>query len=298
MLRAAVTANHHNSIIASPVPVHFLFVAAMSLPAALGSSLSRESYLDVQRAKNPTQFWNLVWGYQDACQGDLDFTGVVYNSKEFCRKKSALCRMNKLLRTFWGKDDCQDTLVEYMFRNRCLPVKVCSVECRPSAKHAKSVFATRDIAQGEIVTLYPADYVFCYEDGFAKVNVCGAQLFDPSVVNPAGAFAYEINCEDGLSIAGEPKVPANPTYMGHLVKDVAVCPPKQNVVGVKVYESLCIAGTNLDYLYDNETKVCFMVALKPIRTGEEVLLAYGPGYWDAYHRNKFTEESVRESFLT
>lgn len=254
-------------------------------------------FVEEQKAKNPAFYRALLWKYKDACHGELDFTGVIYNSKEFCRKQKILRDLNQSVRTFSNLDHCEESIVDYMFRNRCLPLKVASVECRATPKHDKSVFATKDIAKGEIVTLYPADYVYCYENGYVNINICGAKVLDQSLVNPAGAFAYELVCEVGLSIAGEPLAPPDPTYMGHLVKDVAVCPPKENRIGVKVYERLCVAGTNLDYIYDSDTKVCYMVALKPIKKGEEILLAYGSGYWDAYHRKKFTEESVRESFL-
>ena len=57
-------------------------------------------------------------------------------------------------------------------RVRDFDKRIAGCEVRPSRVHGDGVFATRDIAEGELVTFFPADALLVWEGGDRKLNDC------------------------------------------------------------------------------------------------------------------------------
>ena len=161
-----------------------------------------------------------------------------------------------------------------------------------SAIHGRGLFATRDIAPGELVTLYPGDALLSWPDGDAASRSAGCEikaLFGSHVPNDeqtaedlfvraANARAYELPTSvPSLTIVGDPARDADPSYLGHLANDGAAIVAGDEASRA-AYAAASAARANADH-WTLEGAHHATVATRPIAAGDEVLVSYGEGYW-------------------
>ena len=91
----------------------------------------------------------------------------------------------------------------------------------------RGVFATRDIAAGELVTLYPCDALIIARTSSPSSVLFGSAIpaadRDPSscFLSAPTAFDYQLRvpCSASYSIVGDPGRCADPRYIGHMIND-------------------------------------------------------------------------------
>ena len=81
---------------------------------------------------------------------------------------------------------------------------------------------------------------------------------------------------DDWGIVAMPELDGDPSYLGHFANDGAVAPLCESELAAYVIESADKANA-----VHQECQGCHMVtvATKDIKTGNEVLVTYGPEYW-------------------
>ena len=158
----------------------------------------------------------------------------------------------------------------------------------------QGLFATRDIAEGELITLYPSDCVIIWED--AEHSLDGnVQLFFGRHIPEAERDAtravlelkgYHVPVTETRSIVADPALCDDAAYLGHMTNDAVAC---ESAEFQESYErdSLALANAEIipldvaevDEAGNNLVLHYAQRAVKPIRAGEEVFLHYGFDYW-------------------
>jgi hypothetical protein len=165
------------------------------------------------------------------------------------------------------------SLVDRAYPRLALPSQLFPVAVGRSPLHGRGVFATRDIAQGELLTLYPPDGLAHYEGGMVHC-VSGAE--DDHETLMMRFYAQRIS--DRLQLLGDPRLFDDPAYVGHLI-NCSVGPHGSK--GVDELKASWALHNAAPVAVHTKLEVAF-VATRPIEEGEEVLTYYGRGYWDNY----------------
>ena len=167
--------------------------------------------------------------------------------------------------------------------NTRLPLpKLNKVHVGPSKIHGQGVFASRDIVLGEVITLYPGDFVnVMYPTSVPKINNCLVLRGDhlpEDATHPPGATSYVRRCDSLYSIAGHPECTQDPAYLGHMINDGAMSHRPEDRA---IYESVSCIKSNCDLINVPPHQPFFVavVAMKSIRAGEEILTHYGYEHW-------------------
>ena len=154
------------------------------------------------------------------------------------------------------------------------------------------LFASRDIAEDELITLYPGDVLLCWppqedsgsEDGEEKgatgegaVKVLlGAGTSASFVSSPfdfgSGAWRYGVHTSATRAICGDPSQDADPAYAGHFANDFATCCRAGTDAERYVARSESAANAALD-LWSVAHCHLALVACRPIKMGEEVFMS-------------------------
>ena len=207
--------------------------------------------------------------------------------------------MSELMEIPEGAERLQ--VMETHLKARLLDLPLARVRVAPSTIDGAGMglFATRDIRTGELVTLYPCDALVTVvrsplqeDDDEATVSEI---YFDVNA--PAGsdwhanfkaqcpefirhAWSYSVSISPLRSIIGDPtRATDDAAYLAHMVNDFAMCAGSdKNAIEAYVAASEGAANVGLDTATTNGCHVA-MVATKPIREGDEILLSYGAGYW-------------------
>lgn len=132
------------------------------------------------------------------------------------------------------------------------------VEVRASDVHGRGVFAVQDLEPGMLVTTYPVDVVFMHDERRGEVVLSP----ENDVTDASPYEAYRMSFGEGIGFAGNPAVHA-PHRCGHLVNDALDTSFENNVQIFYLLEGVLVA----------------LMVTKPIRSGEELFLDYGPAYW-------------------
>lgn len=167
-----------------------------------------------------------------------------------------------------------------------LPVKgLGSVEARPSPVHGTGVFATKDIDEGAVVTLYPADILLEKTIGKGGANA----FMMPRVAKIRGLRhgtaqatvldlqPYKFNLNKTLSIIGDPRLNRDPAYLGHLINDGVTRSDHTELS----YLREAMQKNNCRFHVCAENRHVAMIAMRKIWAGEELFVTYGLPYWDA-----------------
>jgi hypothetical protein len=156
--------------------------------------------------------------------------------------------------------------------------------CRvsPSEIHGDGLYATRDIAAGELVTFFPADAMMFWEGGDRTGDMmCFFGAHIPQSERDAKHIAtervkdYELYASAQISAVGDPTRRDDPAYMGHFCNDGSTCKTPERVAA---YRSESAAAANAEAVLVENCHFA-LEATKAIREGEEVLRSYGEGYW-------------------
>jgi hypothetical protein len=153
---------------------------------------------------------------------------------------------------------------------------------RPSSRHGRGVFANQEIKQGDIVCLYPADFVFNSEKG-KWGSLQGENNYDSH---------YTMNLLDNKAICADPTKYTS-LFSAHLINDSVSCETIEKLKDIHSRYDTCdineFGKCGSKYLletkkYSNVTFVsskyiCYVKALKDIQPNEELLSSYGMTYW-------------------
>lgn len=148
----------------------------------------------------------------------------------------------------------------------------------------KGLFATRDIAQGELITLYPGDAVVSYEDadhtaGSNAQIFFGKHVLDQDVQRYAKDLKmYEIPATHKFHVIADPLLCDDAAYLGHMANDAACCVSVQDRAR---YEEETAKGSNAEHI---SVQGCHVAthAVNDIEKGQEIFVSYGYGHWSQY----------------
>lgn len=154
------------------------------------------------------------------------------------------------------------------------------------------LFATRDIACGELVTFYPGDAIAVWKaqeggssirDAIFEVSEDAeadwvARWKDPEPDHISRCLAYTVRTATNRAIIGDPAQCSDPAYLGHMANDAAMCVGPGTAK--QVYELASEAAANVG-LVTKSVSGCHhaVVATKPIASGCEIFMSYGSSYW-------------------
>jgi hypothetical protein len=102
-----------------------------------------------------------------------------------------LDRFSLLLKPQSELEEAKEMGIPHLLYNR-LPVMLDKVMIQPSRIHGNGVFATRDIAADEVVTMYPADYVLQINASNPESNKCIASSACLAKFNNKIPFTYTL----------------------------------------------------------------------------------------------------------
>ena len=212
------------------------------------------------------------------------------NCLDYERVKTALLQLEKCpgkeeegIGMAIAKHVAAQTIPGYIFRLQW-PGTMFPVVCKKSRVHGKGVFATRDIREGEVLTLYPPDMVSIYngdntwmsfETGNAKRQKPLRVLLD--------RYSFKLGEEeniDNVQIIGYPELDQGSTYLGHMINDAAgPCEREEQ------YWARALKRVNALPKRVHSGAHFMYTATRDIPKGSEVLTAYGPDYWRAVKAN-------------
>lgn len=182
------------------------------------------------------------------------------------------------------------------------------VVLKESGIHGKGVFAARDIKKGELLTFYPAHYVA--KDISGEVIEPGEQVkgrglkYDPNIKK-----SYSTPLNNYYIICGDPRIHNNPAFIGHMCNDgqkhdlleynaEAKMEYKNNVWKVcnaaiekRPIESIYIHDSTEIQRYRPDLAM-FIMAIKDIKKGDEILIPYGFHYWLSANKREKEDGTV------
>eukprot|EP00277_Geminigera_cryophila_P011852 CAMPEP_0179447386 /NCGR_PEP_ID=MMETSP0799-20121207/31245_1 /TAXON_ID=46947 /ORGANISM="Geminigera cryophila, Strain CCMP2564" /LENGTH=307 /DNA_ID=CAMNT_0021238203 /DNA_START=5 /DNA_END=928 /DNA_ORIENTATION=- len=180
----------------------------------------------------------------------------------------------------------EEVVQRNMLATRLDDLHLARCRCAPSlvSGAGNGLFASRDIALGELITLYPGDALLRWEDGVDHSPSRPVQVFFGKHVSPADQNAqrfvnelraYEVPASASMSIIGDPNKQDDAAYLGHFANDAAMCSSENDRMR---YQQDSEAGANSEIISVMGSHMASR-ALKHIKTGDEILVSYGYGYW-------------------
>lgn len=184
-------------------------------------------------------------------------------------------------------------------RVKDLRLACCAV--RPSPLHGDGLFAARDVAEGELLSFFPADALLVWEGGDRKRNDCmmsfGAHVpqeeRDAARILDERVRDYELYISPVFSAVGDPARREDPAYLGHLANDGATCASPERV---EEYRSEAAASANAVPVWVEGCHLALQ-ASRPISAGEEVLYAYGEAWWLSRGANEGDHDGAGSGIL-
>jgi len=193
-----------------------------------------------------------------------------------------------------GLDDDMVCRMILTTRMANLPLARCTAGPSSVPGAGQGLFVSRDIAEGELITLYPSDCVIIWED--AEHSLDGnVQLFFgrhiPDTQRDAARAVlelkgYHVPTTETRSICADPALVDDAAYLGHMANDAVAC---ESAEFQESYERDSMARANAEIIPFDVAEVdeagnnlvlhYALRALKPMQAGEEVFLHYGFDYW-------------------
>ena len=195
---------------------------------------------------------------------------------------------------------------EKLLRQRIHGLKLNRARVSPSviSGAGHGVVATRDIAAGELITLYPCDALLVARTSSTKApSVFFGSGVPSEERSPPGCFLSAPNALDyqlqvpgggGYSIVGDPSRRSDPAYLGHMVNDAeggsgaerSSLSKNKNKVQNNA-ESIMIECVVEAARRDGKTEevplrgfAYSIAATRDIDEGREVFMSYGGKYWN------------------
>ena len=178
-----------------------------------------------------------------------------------------------------------------LYRTRFDDLKLDRCEARASTKHGRGLFATRDIEEGELCTLYPGDALLLWPDAdpanrktncelnalFGKHVTMEEQTSSSLFLRNQDARGYELPASKTLSVVGDPARDNDAAYLGHFASDGASV-TAGDTTARDAYAMSSAAAANAEHVTVEGAHFA-TVATRAILKGAEVLVSYGEGYW-------------------
>jgi hypothetical protein len=173
------------------------------------------------------------------------------------------------------------------------PILDINVELRPSCRHGRGVFATKDLEKDTILTLHPCDIL----SWIVKGNRCEENhVILPSLshrmsrvinVGEAGDYCkklwdYSVDIDNDYAVVGNPNFDDNPQYLGHFINDGFM--GDFSVLTPSLYSELSGKKSNCHYEIIVDRCIVVVLADRHIKKGEELLACYGINFWKLYNR--------------
>ncbi|OEU23589.1 hypothetical protein FRACYDRAFT_259425 [Fragilariopsis cylindrus CCMP1102] len=182
-----------------------------------------------------------------------------------------------------------------------LQLNRCTVRNSTIPNGGNGLFASRNIKNGELITLYPGDAVIIRknedEDGNKKTSKDSKKKNIPLITNVMfgdhidikdrkidriltyESRGYETELNDSISIIGDPTfIPYDTSYCAHYANDGAYL-NDFDATKREVYYTNSVSNYNsANFLMEDGAHVG-MVATKDIGKNQEIFLSYGEGYW-------------------
>ncbi|KAK3241485.1 hypothetical protein CYMTET_48753 [Cymbomonas tetramitiformis] len=167
------------------------------------------------------------------------------------------------------------------------------VEIKDSSLHGSGVFATRDLAENELITFYPGDSLLIWDDADRSPSrdvtvIFGAHVpeerRDSRRILGEEARSFEQKANVTTSLVGDPECLDDTAYIGHMCNDGASC---LTGADCEAYTHSSEARANA---YHVGLEGCHIatIATREILSGEEVLVSYGEDYWLSRGGNEAT----------
>lgn len=171
-------------------------------------------------------------------------------------------------------------MLSFLLKN-IVPAGIKSVSVRPSPLHGNGVFARRAIKKGHIVTMYPCHaFAFSVEGTGTLWAMANGETILHTTASMFAGYSAEVE-PTRIAIAGDPDKYTKDAC-GHLINDGA-CILKNDfgVDDVLRYVSESTRKQNCHFIPLGGAALA-VVASRDIKGGEEVLTAYGSGFWSRY----------------
>lgn len=211
----------------------------------------------------------------------INLTGININDNEFIALKSVLFRTQTQIKAS-GNHHLWSIVNKYD-----IEMDNCYVASSPV--HNLGVFSNRNMIQGDIITIYPADVAIQTTDSSGNYNLLiskelynlkfnDIEFTDKSVKELCSNFFhnYLINLTENIQISATPELHSNPTYIGHMINDGTTVLPTNLNMEHEYYNS---SQTNANCCYKCYNNVLFVIATKNISKDEEIFGTYGSKYW-------------------
>jgi len=172
-------------------------------------------------------------------------------------------------------------MLAFLVKN-IVPTGINSVSVKFSPIHGNGVFAKRSIKKGHIVTMYPchAFSLALEESGTWWATADGTTMLHITA-SMFARYSTEIYPASRIAIAGDPDKYTNDSC-GHLINDGSCILNKDfGVDEVLRYHQESTSKENCHFIGLGGAALA-VVASRNIKAGEEVLAAYGIGFWSKY----------------
>jgi|694.fasta_scaffold04581_21 hypothetical protein len=164
---------------------------------------------------------------------------------------------------------------------------------RPSSRHGLGVFANQEIKQGDIICLYPADYIFVPNSIKEKLkSTTQGNWCSLNSNNDNFDAHYTMNLLDNKKICADPNKYSS-LFSAHMINDSVSCDTIEKLKDIHSRYDTCdineFGKSVSKYLLDTKKysnvdlipskHFCYVKALKDIHPNEELLTSYGMTYW-------------------
>jgi hypothetical protein len=236
-------------------------------------------------------------GFGTSLQVDPALSRTNINPNDDLTSLELSLRFQEVLAHFQTTNEMTDSQVrENMLRTRHADLHLarCEIKQSTAPNAGLGLFATRRIARGEIITLYPGDALLKWTSADDVEDRDGVQvLLGPHISSRerdlvskgSGSFfgqgadkarLYEARFSGTHSLVGDPGRMSDPAYLGHMLNDCfCLTSPKDRAR----YNKESQGGANARIELGTEGCHVAVVATKPIESGEECWLSYGEDYW-------------------
>jgi hypothetical protein len=183
----------------------------------------------------------------------------------------------------------QEEVCFSMLRSRLPNLRLNRCFVGPSGVPAggQGLFASRNVNDGELITLYPGDALlvwnttvvgdFSQDVGVMFGNHVQEMDRNPDRVCTDQARSYELQIRTGYSIVADPLLVDNPAYLGHMINDGSVLLGTDNESRTLYSASTHERHNAAFFLMEG----CHFatIATKDILKDQEIFVSYGEGYW-------------------
>lgn len=163
------------------------------------------------------------------------------------------------------------------------------VEVKPSSTHGNGLFAKHDIPAGTRITMYPIHQ-------YAKRIDTNKWEFKTMMEYKDPFDAYGLDLDKNTKIYGCPMF-HNALFQGHLANDPVISLDYSDV-NKFIIRYLVACKVKANTRYDKQNHLVYLVAVRDIRAGDEILVPYGLGYWfTRFHLDETTEMANLVKYL-